>query len=708
MTRLVLCTIGAFVLVVLLLLPGVVSADYMESDTILEAGDWVGHKIGVHPETHNIYAPQISDAELRVFDSSDYSLIASIRTQQEEGGSLDAVDFNPSEGVIYAAGTGHGNNRPKIWVIDDTEHSVETVLLSDDKAMVYAAAFNPTSDKIYVTDYRQERLYIVDASTYSKTSLGVSNCRGVAVNPDTNKVYVAKFGTDGAASLVVVDGDSNDIIAEVGLPDYSTPAGVAVNNETNKVYVVLQASNEVAVIDTDEDNNLEIISLGSGGVGYAYHGTQKIWSVGVLRQCNEVFTVNFELGKLYVIDGETDSLDYVVDIEPSSLIFGVGVEQTGPCRVYVGNNVGNKITVFQDPTGCAPAEVTGEPEISAGPQNESNKVGDCHQIPVFLTNKGGELYGDVKLVMDVSGANNLNVNQKVTTDAEGKAVFSYCMLEPGVESIHIFADLDEDGVEDSGEPSIDLSKTWMDDTDSDGIPDDDEGVGDGDGDGVPNYLDTDSDGDGIPDRDEGTGDIDGDGIPNYLDTDSDGDGVPDEDEGVGDADMDGVPDYLDGNTDGSQDPWWPPSTTDTDGDGIPDYMDMDSDNDGIPDGDEGTGDADDDGTPNYLDTDSDGDGVSDSNDNCPYTPNQNQADSDEDGIGDACETSGETDSDGDGIPDDEDNCPNTANEEQLDSDGDGIGDKCDDEPHTPIPEFPTIAIPVIGLLAILAIMTRRR
>jgi hypothetical protein len=62
------------------------------------------------------------------------------------------------------------------------------------------------------------------------------------------------------------------------------------------------------------------------------------------------------------------------------------------------------------------------------------------------------------------------------------------------------------------------------DKDGDGILDPLDGHEDTDGDGIVNEQDTDSDGDDIPDAVEGTGDPDGDDVPNFLDVDSDGDG----------------------------------------------------------------------------------------------------------------------------------------------------------------------------------------
>ncbi|MCK4735596.1 MAG: Ig-like domain-containing protein, partial [Methanophagales archaeon] len=160
-----------------------------------------------------------------------------------------------------------------------------------------------------------------------------------------------------------------------------------------------------------------------------------------------------ELSKLYVIDGNTDTLDYEIDVEMKP--FGIGVEQTDPCRVYVSHNVLNKISVFQDPSGCTPP-----PGLSAGPKTESNKVGDCHQILAILTDDFGNPLTNVDLYVDVVswiGTGN-NVRGRVTTDAEGKAIFSYTGLNEGTDIIHISADINGNGVRDLGEPGFKVYK----------------------------------------------------------------------------------------------------------------------------------------------------------------------------------------------------------------------------------------------------------
>ncbi|WP_428657891.1 hypothetical protein [Runella sp.] len=292
-------------------------------------------------------------------------------------------------------------------------------------------------------------------------------------------------------------------------------------------------------------------------------------------------------------------------------------------------------------------------------------------------------------------------NQKsASIDTDGDGLFNNCDT-----------DSDNDGIPDA-----------IEDTDTDGDPNDN----DADGDGIPNYLDLDSDNDGITDLQEsgvaiGGGDAnnngafdaavhtttntpkdtDGDGVPDYLDLDADNDSIFDLYEGGGtgytDANSDGVVDGPDADNDGIQDSadandasfGFPAANTpkDTDGDGVADYRDLDTDNDGINDivegGKVGVLDANNDGIVDGADAD--GDGIRDSadsddvvfgspggsqplnSDNDPIA-DYRDLDSDNDSVSDLVESgqTGYADADDDGVVD-----------SSSDTDGDGIQNSVD-------------------------------
>ena len=71
------------------------------------------------------------------------------------------------------------------------------------------------------------------------------------------------------------------------------------------------------------------------------------------------------------------------------------------------------------------------------------------------------------------------------------------------------------------------------------------------------------------------------------------------------------------------------------------------------------------------------------------------------------ETDENNDKDNDEVNDDSDNCPDVSNHDQEDSDTDGYGNACDDDDDgTSIPEFPSIALPVIATIGLLFVLRR--
>ena len=78
----------------------------------------------------------------------------------------------------------------------------------------------------------------------------------VAVNPVTNKIYVANRGSrvffciscSNLGSVTIIDGKTNAAIT-IADPNARFPQAVAVNPATNKIYVANEGSSNVTVID---------------------------------------------------------------------------------------------------------------------------------------------------------------------------------------------------------------------------------------------------------------------------------------------------------------------------------------------------------------------------------------------------------------------------------------------------------------------------
>ena len=70
-----------------------------------------------------------------------------------------------------------------------------------------AVAVNPVTNKVYVANYGGDSVTVIDGATNSTTTVAVGTMpSAVAVNPVTNKVYVANAGS---TIVTVIDGATN-------------------------------------------------------------------------------------------------------------------------------------------------------------------------------------------------------------------------------------------------------------------------------------------------------------------------------------------------------------------------------------------------------------------------------------------------------------------------------------------------------------------
>ncbi|MDQ3382048.1 MAG: Ig-like domain-containing protein [Actinomycetota bacterium] len=103
-----------------------------------------------------------------------------------------------------------------------------------------------------------------------------------------------------------------------------------------------------------------------------------------------------------------------------------------------------------------PAIVTLAPPAS---DNPTNPVDTQHCVTATVTDLYGNPTPNISVVFSVTGSNTAGGSDR--TDAEGEAEFCYTGVLIGiVDVIRAFADADEDGIEDAGEPSDTTTKVW--------------------------------------------------------------------------------------------------------------------------------------------------------------------------------------------------------------------------------------------------------
>jgi YVTN family beta-propeller protein len=110
----------------------------------------------------------------------------------------------------------------------------------------------------------------------------------VAVNPHTNKVYVAKFSSP---TISVIDGATNTISATITVGAY--PNGVVVNPSTNTIYVANSGAGTVSVINGSTNTVSATIPIGVNPFGIA-----------VNPSTNRAYAANDNPGIVYVISDD--------------------------------------------------------------------------------------------------------------------------------------------------------------------------------------------------------------------------------------------------------------------------------------------------------------------------------------------------------------------------------------------------------------------
>ena len=249
-----------------------------------------------HSDNHN------EANRLVVVNTADGSLVASV----DVGFDLQGLAVTPDGEYIYATiGVGYGDNAA-VKVIRTSDYSVvDTIAMSFDN--IGRCAVTPNGDYLYVTssDTTKSVTVIKTSDGSIVAPLPLSNgARSLAVDPDGEYVYVTHWDEMKVSVIRITDntvvdsflasaqgttysdidiipdsayayvlGDDEKIRA-VRLSDNTTVATISVSSATGADitadgdYVFVSAGEDIAVIQTSNNQIAETISSGRSGGGY--------------------------------------------------------------------------------------------------------------------------------------------------------------------------------------------------------------------------------------------------------------------------------------------------------------------------------------------------------------------------------------------------------------------------------------------------------
>ncbi len=225
-------------------------------------------------------------------------------------GLLTAV-ASGSDTVQAALGTVQGT-APALAVLN-TDNQTVTATIPVGQSPI-GAAINPLTNKIYVANQASNNVTVIDGATNTTTTIAAgTGPSAIAVNPVTNRIYVTNQNSN---NVTVIDGGTG---ATTTVGTGNTPSTLAVNPVSNQIFVLNHGG--ITIIDGATNNTIPI-SLSSLPIALA-----------VNPATNYVYVTTFT-GSVAIVNGATDSL--------SSTTINLGT-QGGPLTLLAVDPTSNAI-----------------------------------------------------------------------------------------------------------------------------------------------------------------------------------------------------------------------------------------------------------------------------------------------------------------------------------------------------------------------------
>jgi len=241
-----------------------------------------------------------------------------------------------------------------VTVIDGATNNTTTVNVG---LYPYAVAVNPVTNKIYVANACGNdvncgsfgTVTVIDGTTNNTSTVNVGAYPyALDVNSGTNKIYVAnECGDDptcqSTGTVTVIDGATNNVLTTVTVG--YVPDSVAVNSVTNQIYVANNCGSDItcssigtATVIDGVSNNTAAVTVGFLPYYVALNSTTN--KVYVSNDCGNDITCS-SLGTATVIDANNNNSTATVNV--GAYPFGLAVDATTN-HIYVVNACGNDLT----------------------------------------------------------------------------------------------------------------------------------------------------------------------------------------------------------------------------------------------------------------------------------------------------------------------------------------------------------------------------
>jgi len=232
---------------------------------------------------------------------------------------------------------------------------------------VTQVAVNPNTNLVYVSDNGGDAITVIDGSTYQVATTihlpvgpnGFASPDGIAVNPSTGTIYVAIEADANPEDVYVINAATNNVSQIIQLPNEGSgmsPLDVAVDPTTNMVYVT---SGFIAAGAGPSAGNLVVINGTTNAVVSNLSVEDVPFGVAVDPSTNMVYVTDAPYaGNTYnlltVVDGSTNSIVTTITVPNSPQFVAV---DSNTDMVYVGEQMGASLAVIDGATNTLVTQI---------------------------------------------------------------------------------------------------------------------------------------------------------------------------------------------------------------------------------------------------------------------------------------------------------------------------------------------------------------
>lgn len=214
--------------------------------------------VGITPDGRKVYVTNFSDGTVSVVDSASNTVSTTIDLITGSNPGPYAVACNPVSPWAYVPSC----YSDSVFVINTVDDTVYASVNTGAGASPRGVAVSPDGTKIYVTNYSNNNVSVIDAATntVSKTINVGTSPYDVCFSPDGTKAYVTN--RDNSPGIVsVINTATDEVISSIAtVGDY--PLGVTVSPDGSYVYVANGANPpSVSVIDADTNTVFDTIYM---------------------------------------------------------------------------------------------------------------------------------------------------------------------------------------------------------------------------------------------------------------------------------------------------------------------------------------------------------------------------------------------------------------------------------------------------------------